>query len=544
MCRISRHLPFALAGLLLTVVSFPLPVQAQDAPSRDNGAEQTRAFSFSRLIFRPQDQEVIAVTDDQTRVLTLEYFRKLGFNAVGAENLVFATDHASDAELALGGTIRYLKCSKGNELHHCVMGINWELLDISSNRVIYKATVYGQVHQKGVSSEAALRVLIETAIDSLAKKKKLHHLLAEREGSENEQSSNYPQTNLASCTVDAVRIDKNGEQSLDALVIVEQENSFGSGFFLSDGPFLLTAAHVVAGSSRPLLKFRNGHQSRASVIRVDSRADVALLRVDEAPRTHTCLRPADTKKNQVGAPVFALGSPASQELAFSMSKGIISGVRIVRGLRQIQTDASINPGNSGGPLMTADGTVLGITSWKLAGGAVEGLGFASSIHDALEILGVRMTEQTSTALTDAPAVTIAQGHEKSAYIEPADSIPILDPGSDRENAIQERRKELTPVMAPILRWGGLGLAVGGAGLIAYSAILYDGRFMSTTHYQTARLLNDIGWVAAGAGGAAFLVSFALVPSRKKAEESLEANVGTTVSAGIYADASIGIRGSF
>jgi len=44
----------------------------------------------------------------------------------------------------------------------------------------------------------------------------------------------------------------------------------------------------------------------------------------------------------------------------------------------------INPGNSGGPLVTKDGKVIRISTWKVAGPLVEGLGFAIPINVALK----------------------------------------------------------------------------------------------------------------------------------------------------------------
>jgi serine protease Do len=81
----------------------------------------------------------------------------------------------------------------------------------------------------------------------------------------------------------------------------------------------------------------------------------------------------------VGDAVIAIGNPFG--LGQSVSAGIISAR--ARTLEEdpyidfLQTDAAINQGNSGGPLLSTDGTVIGVTSaiFSPSGGSV-GLGFA------------------------------------------------------------------------------------------------------------------------------------------------------------------------
>ena len=77
-------------------------------------------------------------------------------------------------------------------------------------------------------------------------------------------------------------------------------------------------------------------------------------------------------------------------------------------INMLQTDAAINPGNSGGPLFNMFGEVVGITTAKYSGSAVEGLGFAIPIDDVTQkitdivergyvtgaYLGVNITELT------------------------------------------------------------------------------------------------------------------------------------------------------
>jgi serine protease Do len=82
----------------------------------------------------------------------------------------------------------------------------------------------------------------------------------------------------------------------------------------------------------------------------------------------------------LGETVIALGSPAGYQN--SVSHGILSALHRSFTVENhtynnlIQTDAAINPGNSGGPLVDLNGGLVGINSAKLAGNAIENIGFA------------------------------------------------------------------------------------------------------------------------------------------------------------------------
>ncbi|MGD9369538.1 MAG: trypsin-like peptidase domain-containing protein [Desulfobacteraceae bacterium] len=79
-----------------------------------------------------------------------------------------------------------------------------------------------------------------------------------------------------------------------------------------------------------------------------------------------------------GLPVYAIGNPA--KLKNSVTSGIISGFE--NGF--IKTNAQIYPGNSGGPLVTMDGYVAGINTFKQLTYKFEGLGFAIPIDKAID----------------------------------------------------------------------------------------------------------------------------------------------------------------
>ena len=69
-------------------------------------------------------------------------------------------------------------------------------------------------------------------------------------------------------------------------------------------------------------------------------------------------------------------------------------------MKLIQTDAAINPGNSGGALINTRGQVIGINTVKNVGQAVEGMGYAIPITEAIPMIEMLMNREAVTDIKD------------------------------------------------------------------------------------------------------------------------------------------------
>lgn len=178
----------------------------------------------------------------------------------------------------------------------------------------------------------------------------------------------------------------------------EVEQASGSGVIISSDGLILTNYHVIQGSNAVTVILNGGKEVDASVKGTDPLNDIAVLKIEE--QNLTPVKFGDSSKLQVGETAVAIGNPLGQELAGSVTSGVISALerKIDLGgkvLSLIQTDAAINPGNSGGPLLNAKGEVIGINTAKpgIAGYnengqpiTSEGIGFAIPINTVVPIV--------------------------------------------------------------------------------------------------------------------------------------------------------------
>jgi serine protease Do len=186
---------------------------------------------------------------------------------------------------------------------------------------------------------------------------------------------------------------------------VSLENSSGSGVIVDSYGYIITNAHVVQGalkvqvliSATPVPAETRDSASPSSartldarIIGIDTKSDLALIRVDE--RGLPSLGFGNSDGLRQGDLVFAIGSPIG--LRNSVSMGVVSGtarpVSDDNPILYIQTDASINPGNSGGALVDSRGVLVGLNSFIVSrSGGSEGIGFAipsNVVHDVYDQL--------------------------------------------------------------------------------------------------------------------------------------------------------------
>jgi S1-C subfamily serine protease len=170
-------------------------------------------------------------------------------------------------------------------------------------------------------------------------------------------------------------------------VTTGDNSGHGSGFFISENGMIVTNYHVVKNSKKVNIILSNNLSFVGDVIRTDINNDLALIKISGNGFKPFLLSESEDN-NQIGAEVYAIGTPSDQKLSQTVSKGIVSGNRLLDDKSYIQTDVSVSPGNSGGPLINKDGLVLGVITLKVIDKGVEGLSFAlpcSSIFTFLNL---------------------------------------------------------------------------------------------------------------------------------------------------------------
>ncbi len=164
----------------------------------------------------------------------------------------------------------------------------------------------------------------------------------------------------------------------------------GSGVIVSDEGYVLTNNHVIENTDEIMVRLFNGDEIEAELIGTDPDTDIAVLKIDVDNIPTVKLGNSDAAK--VGSFVLAIGSPLSEDLAHTVSFGIVSARgRSLNNLTAygdyIQTDAAINPGNSGGALIDMNGELVGINSAIASrSGGNDGIGFAIPIKLAKRIM--------------------------------------------------------------------------------------------------------------------------------------------------------------
>lgn len=150
-----------------------------------------------------------------------------------------------------------------------------------------------------------------------------------------------------------------------AVVTVKGSKAHGSGFLVSPNGYLITNAHVIFGTGdKPSVRFLNGVEKRAELVKIDNLRDLALLKVD----CHNCryLAMGNSDNVTAGDAVVAVGTPLDLKNEGMVTTGRVKGRHAINGIGRgfdfFESSILTAPGNSGGPLLNQQRQVIGVNS--------------------------------------------------------------------------------------------------------------------------------------------------------------------------------------
>jgi S1-C subfamily serine protease len=252
--------------------------------------------------------------------------------------------------------------AKGN----AYLKIEWSVYSTLEKKVIFVATTEGSTYREvesNVGEPGILRPAVADALERLAVDPKYRQVIDPPEAT----------TEVAKTAEAKIKIRRVKEYTGDlkshinlikaAVATVTANRGSGSGFIISEDGAVLTAEHVVSGSKFVKVKTATGKECYGEVVASSKQRDIAIVHLDCKGLTAL---PMSRQQIVEGNEVFAIGTPLSDKLQFSVTKGVVSGLRKIDEIDYIQSDVTVLPGSSGGPLLDSRGNVVGITSMGVA----------------------------------------------------------------------------------------------------------------------------------------------------------------------------------
>lgn len=280
---------------------------------------------------------------------------------------------------------KYIKDYEGSES----MKVTWNFFRSNDVKNKLGTIVTNVTIERGKgSSQSILDELISESMSELLTVDTLYDFISKNEKGALEESKGAelklttPPKATYEATKDMLKATKEG------VVTVLTKDGFGSGFIISSDGYIVTNYHVAEGQKKDIqVKLNSNIKLKATIVKSNEEFDLLLLKIDADELKPLTFGNSDNM--ETGDDVWAIGTPLETSLGQTITKGIISGVREINGSNFIQTDVSINPGNSGGPLINDKGEVIGVTTMKMSGRGIEGIGFCIPSKTVLQRLNIK-----------------------------------------------------------------------------------------------------------------------------------------------------------
>ncbi len=323
-----------------------------------------------------------------------EELTRLGYNIAGdPKDLFNANASVSSAEYLIAGRVTKMTgnfCSEHDFWYalptnkysgEMSVTVEWSVFNTLTKNIVLNETITGYYKLEKPEKEG-ITTVFENAFaissENFAKSNKLRNLAV---GKKIVVASDNNSKKEIKITQGKSQKEFNINNLRSNIVTIRIGQGHGSGFFIGNNGYLLTNAHVVGDSKSVQIITSSGMEIEGQVIRKNKLRDVSLIKVPLKITNSLYLK---FQIPDIASDVYAAGTPIDEALKTTVTKGIISNIRVdnASGLKFIQADASISPGNSGGPLFDKFGNVIGISVAKYNTNSAEGLGLFIPLQDA------------------------------------------------------------------------------------------------------------------------------------------------------------------
>lgn len=323
--------------------------------------------------------------------------KDLGFNVPATETRSVFTPGAN-SRYTIQGEMRDVKYdiyashkyeSMARFETRCNVEVTWKLLN-QNRQVVAEHKTQGASVKFEKGGSAAFEDAFENSLYAFLAAKDLAVALAKPNGEATASTDKLSPIAVHRGAAAKAATENGVGTAAKSVVIVETPDGHGSGCIISPDGYIVTNAHVVGEQEQVKILLPEGITATGHIVRVNPEMDLALVKIDANNLTAFQVPAGST--TEIGADVFAIGTPADKELGQTVTKGIISARRKIEGHSFLQTDVSINGGNSGGALVARSGQLLGIVNAKLIGKGIEGIGFAIPAETITEALQLQFTD--------------------------------------------------------------------------------------------------------------------------------------------------------
>lgn len=190
--------------------------------------------------------------------------------------------------------------------------------------------------------------------------------------------------------------------------------SGGTGFLIDVKGLIVTNAHVIQNASHIAVQNSNGNDLKATVVYLDAKRDLAVLKINDAKFKAPSSIPYSIKRKgaEISEPIYTLGYPRNDIV---YGEGYLAAKTGYNGdTLTCQIAIAANRGNSGSPIFNRNGEIIGILSTKQ--NAAEGAVFALQskyIYNALTELKKDTTYQNMKI----PATANLKGLDRTKQVE-------------------------------------------------------------------------------------------------------------------------------